>query len=212
MPHLLGLRRYIAKLEARDVEPGSWAEKLFEAVARGDLSMTEARLAIIDYVAPALDTTILATGHMLWQIGTQPAVWEALRESPTLVPAVVNEAVRLASPIRGFTRYALEPTAIGGSTVPAGGRVLVLFASANRDERRYDNPDLFDIRRDPRDQLGWGHGAHTCAGLHLARLEMEVLLEKLLLRVGRIEADRPVSIHNNVLQGFSRLPARFHAG
>jgi cytochrome P450 len=122
---------------------------------------------------------------------------------------VVNETVRLASPIRGFTRQAAHDFQIGDSTIPKGARALILFASANRDERRYANPDKFELSRNPRDHVGWGHGPHTCAGMHLARLEMEVLLGSLVKHIASIEVGKPVLLRNNVLQGFERLPAKF---
>lgn len=123
---------------------------------------------------------------------------------------MINEVVRLASPIRGFTRSVAEDYQVGDITIPRGERVLVLFASANHDERHYEDPSRFDVHRNPRDHVGWGHGAHTCVGMHLARLEMEVLLRGLLDHVERLAVASPTPIQNNVLQGFKALPARFH--
>ena len=163
---------------------------------------------VLDYVAPALDTTILAAGEMLWRLAVTPGAYGAIRDNPELIKGVVNEAVRMGSPIRGFTRLATQDFDVGGQTIPAGDRALILFASANRDERRYDAPDAFDINRNPRDHVGWGHGPHVCVGMHLARLELEILLETLVAQVTRIEVDTPTLVRNNVLQGFSRLPTR----
>jgi cytochrome P450 len=87
--------------------------------------------------------------------------------------------------------------------------VLILYASANRDERHYDRPEVFVVDRNPRDHVGWGHGPHVCAGMHLARLEMEVLLGELVRQVERIEVGTPERLRNNVLQGFTALPTRF---
>ena len=210
MPALLDLGKYVRALRREDVTPDGWADRLFAAAEQGQLSRAEANAMVIDYVAPALDTTILATGHMVWLLANRPEAYEALRAEPELIPGVVNETVRLASPIRGFTRHAAEDVDIGEQTVPAGSRVLILFASANHDERHYARPQDFDIRRNPRDHVGWGHGAHTCVGMHLARLEMEILLTSLVRRVSRIEAGKPVYLRNNVLQGFEKLPARFY--
>ena len=209
IPRLLELSSYIQNLNRSAVTPGGWADQLFDAADRGDLSPEEARAMIIDYVGPALDTTILATGHMLWHLATTGGAYDAVCADPTLIPGVVNEAVRLASPIRGFTRYAASDYDADGTVIPQGDRVLVLFASANRDERHYQDPDVFDVHRNPRDHVGWGHGAHSCVGMHLARLEMEVLLRALVEQVARIETDSPTQIRNNVLQGFKTLPARF---
>jgi cytochrome P450 len=210
MPDLLNLGRYVEKLRRDMVAPGGWAEKLFDAAGRGEISSEEANAMVIDYVAPALDTTILATGHMLWCLATTPGAYDALCAEPDLIPSAVNEAVRLASPIRGFTRYAAADVELASTMIPKGSRALILFASANRDERHYPNPDDFDIRRNPRDHVGWGHGTHTCAGMHLARLEMEILLASLVRQVARIEVGAPAPIRNNVLQGFEKLPAVFH--
>jgi len=208
VPVMQGLGRYVRNLDRKAVTPGGWADRLFDAADRGDISRTEARAMIIDYVAPALDTTILASGQMLWRLATTPGAYEAVRADPSLIPGVVNEAVRMGSPIRGFTRYAAEDFALDGVTIPKGDRALILFASANRDPAKYPDPDRFDVSRNPRDHVGWGHGQHTCVGMHLARLEMEVLMAALVERVARIEADRPTLAWNNVLQGFARLPAR----
>jgi cytochrome P450 len=210
IPQLHALGQYIQRLDRTAVAPDGWAARLFDAADRGALTADEARAMIIDYVAPALDTTILATGHLLWRLATTPGAYETLRSEPALIPSAVNEAMRLASPIRSFTRYALRPYAVGDITIPEGARVLILFASANHDERRYPDPETFDLRRNPRDHVGWGHGAHTCVGMHLARLEMEVLTRALLDRVVRVETGRPTPAWNNVLQGFARLPARFY--
>jgi cytochrome P450 len=208
VPVMQGLGRYVRDLDRKGVTPGGWADWLFDAADRGDISHAEARAMIIDYVAPALDTTILATGQMLWRLATTPGAYDAVRADPSLIPGAVNEAVRMGSPIRGFTRYAAEAFELDGVTIPAGDRALILFASANRDPDKYPDPDRFDVTRNPRDHVGWGHGQHTCVGMHLARLEMEVLLAALVQRVARIETDRPTPAWNNVLQGFARLPAR----
>lgn len=210
LPRMLDLRRYVYGLRRETLAPDGWAARLFQAADAGGLSPEEAQAMVIDYVAPALDTTILATGQMLWRLGTTPDAFAALRGEPELIPGVVNELVRLASPIRSFTRYAAQDYVADGVPIPKGSRVLVLFASANRDERRYTDPDRFDVRRNPRDHVGWGHGPHGCAGMHLARMEMEVLLESLVANVERIDVGEPELAWNNVLQGFSVLPARLH--
>lgn len=208
VPVMQGLGRYVRDLDRKAVTPGGWADRLFDAADRGEISRTEARAMIIDYVAPALDTTILATGQMVWRLAVTPGAYDAVRADPSLIPGIVNEAVRLGSPIRGFTRYAAEAFELGDAVIPAGGRALILFASANRDPARYADPDRFDVTRNPRDHVGWGHGAHTCVGMHLARLEMEILLATLVREVERIETGRPTLAWNNVLQGFARLPTR----
>lgn len=82
----------------------------------------------------------------------------------------------------------------------------MLYPAANRDERHFDNPDAFDITRNNRDHVGFGHGVHTCAGNNLARLEMESLLRALVEHVSEIKVGRPTIAMNNSLFGFSKLP------
>ena len=119
-------------------------------------------------------------------------------------------AIRLESPIRAFTRVAARDCEIDGAPVPAGARLLVLYASANRDERRWKDPERFDVEREAQTHLGFGFGAHICAGMHLARLEMTALLKALASRVERFELGEPIWATNNVLRGLASLPVRVH--
>lgn len=208
----LGMLAYSQRLNRSRIVPGSWAASVFDAADRGEIGRDEARAMVIDFVAPALDTTILATTHMLWLLAENPQAWERLRRGPELIPAAVVETVRLASPIRGFTRRVARAAEFGGVALPAGGRVVLLFGAANMDERRYPDPDRFDLERPPGGNLGWGNGPHTCVGIHLAKLEMAALLRALVERVGRIEVTgTPTRIRNNTLQGLSSLPLRLEA-
>ncbi len=146
---------------------------------------------MIDYIAPSLDTTISAISNALHLFATHPDQWQLLKDDPTLIPNAVNEVIRYESPLRAFSRQARHDTEIAGHRIRAGARVLVIYASANRDEREWDAPDTFDIRRDATRQLGFGHGAHACAGQGLARLETQAMLRALLERVDRIELTAP---------------------
>jgi cytochrome P450 len=210
-PNSLGMLAYSQRLSRSRVVPGSWAASVFDAADRGEIDKVEARNMVIDFIAPSLDTTILAATHMLWLLGENPAAWQRLRRDPELIPAAVVEAVRIASPIRGFTRRLSREAEIGGVCLPAGGRVVLLFGAANMDERRYPDPERFDLDRPPGGNLGWGHGPHTCVGIHLAKLELAALLRALVAQVETIEiAGPPTRIRNNTLQGIAALPVRLH--
>jgi len=121
---------------------------------------------------------------------------------------VVNETIRLGSPVRGFSRYITEDTEVAGYQLKKDNRVVVMWSCANRDARKYPNPHEFDIHRNPEDHLGWGHGVHRCAGEHLARLEMEELLKALCKYASRLEVSNPKYLLNNTLQGFKTLSGR----
>jgi cytochrome P450 len=205
----LGMLAYSRRLSRSGVVPGGWAESVFEAAERGEISKREARAMVIDFVAPSLDTTILASTQMLWLLGENPEAWQRLRADPELIGAAVVESVRLASPIRGFTRRLSRNVEYGGARIRAGERAVLLFGAANLDERRYRDPGRFDLDRPPGGNLGWGFGPHTCVGIHLAKLEMAALLRALLARVETIEIlGPPTRICNNTLQGIGSLPVR----
>jgi cytochrome P450 len=211
-PSSLGMLAYSQRLSRARVVPGSWAASVFDAADRGEISRVEARTMVIDLVAPSLDTTILASTCMLWLLGRNPETWRRIRRDPGLIPAAVVEAVRLASPIRGFTRRVARDAKIGRVSLRAGERVAVLFGAANLDERRFPDPQRFDLDRPPGGNLGWGNGPHTCVGIHLAKLEMAALLRALVAQVETIEiAGSPTRIRNNTLQGIGTLPVRLEA-
>ncbi|QKR99785.1 cytochrome P450 [Sphingomonas sp. CL5.1] len=203
---------FMAGLGKDKVRDGSWAGELFAAARSGRLSMQEAMAAISAYVIPSLDTTILAKGHLLANLARNPDQWALLRARPELIPGVVLEGVRRDSVLRWFSRVAVEDYAVDGATVPRGARVMLLYGCANRDERHYDDPDRFDVTRDARDHLAWGTGPHMCAGMHLARIEMEVLLEALVEADVTLEAGEPEIGANRGLYGFTALPFRLGQG
>lgn len=199
-------RTFMASLSAETVTSGSWAAQLFEAARTGKLSHQEAMAAISAYVIPSLDTTIYAKGHLLNNLAKSPEQWAMLRADPGLIPATVLEGVRHSSVIRWFSRVAQSDYAVEDAVVPAGARVMLLYGAANRDERRYTDPGRFDITRDARDHLAWGTGPHLCAGMTLARIEMEVLLEALVEAGVELTAGQPVPGINAGLFGFTALP------
>jgi cytochrome P450 len=209
LPKVGEMLAYISEHAKPDmVEPGSWAARLYDAAAADIVSMPQAIAMMIDYLGPSLDTTIFATGHLLMLLAQNPDQWEAVRGDPTLAENAIEECVRLESPIRGFTRLTTEDCEIDGVPLAAGSRTLLLYASANRDERRWHDPEAFDVRRDTRSHLGFGAGRHACAGMHLAKLEIASLLRSMIGRVRRFEADAPVRAINNLLRGLDSLPIR----
>ena len=131
-----------------------------------------------------------------------------LRRDPSLISSAVFEGVRHSAVVRWFSRLAVADYRAADVFVPEGTRVMVMYGSANRDERHYQDPDRFLVDRNPQDQLGWGTGPHMCGGMHLARLEMEVLLEALVENVETLEVDQPVLGTNRGLYGFESLPMR----
>ena len=214
VPGTVAMLRFARRvIRDRTVLDGSMAHELLCAADAGTLSHDELPALMVDYIAPSLDTTISAISTALYLFGTHPDQWQMLRDDPSLIPNAINEVIRYESPLRAFGRRVACDTEIGGATLPAGSRVLVLYASANRDELEWDAPDVFDIRRDAGRHLGFGNGAHACAGQGLARLETTAMLTALLHRVDRIEVAGPPSwAMNNVIRRHDRLPLRLVAG
>jgi cytochrome P450 len=208
-PDIIEMAGFAALVASAELPEGSMAAGILEAVARGDLSAGQCPMAIIDYLGPSLDTTISGLGNAIWLFATHPEQWQRLRESPGRAKQAFDEAIRLESPVTGFTRVTTRAAVIGGVELPPGARVLVSYASANRDERHWDDPERFDIERPNASHVAFGFGEHACAGMGLARLEATAVLTALARRVERFElAGTPVRKLNNVIRAFGSLPMR----
>jgi cytochrome P450 len=202
---------YARGCTADRVKPGSWVAKLYEAVEAGELRPEQVGPVMGDYLGPSLDTTILATGSAIALFAQNPDQWDKLRANPTLIPNAVNEAIRVESPIQGFSRVLTDDFSVEDQRLHKGARVLVMYASGNRDERRWEDPERFDITRRANEQLGFGHGIHMCMGANLARMEISALLSALIRRVERFELHEAERISNNVLRGYKSLKLTAHA-
>ncbi len=144
-------------------------------------------------------------GSAIWLLAQHPDQYELLRNDLSLATGALNETLRLETPIRGFARHTARATTFAGVDLPAGARVLVLYASANRDERKWDQPEVFDITRRNADHLGFGLGSHSCAGQGLARIEVTSVLASLArhaLSLQLCSAERSI---NNVIRSFSSI-------
>jgi cytochrome P450 len=206
------MRDWVMKITPESLKPGGLVARIRSLIDAGELAEEHFLSIMNDYLTPSLDTTISATGHLIFQLGRNPDEWAKLKSDPALIPNAVNETVRISAPIRSFTRHLTKDYAFGDVVVPAGARVMMMYASANRDERKFPNPDRFDVARpNARDHLGFGHGIHLCVGMHLAKLEMESLLSELVQKVDTIEVGEPSMVMNNSIHAFSRLPVTLHS-
>lgn len=207
---MLGFARRVVRQRA--VLDGSMAHELLMAADEGKLSHRECPPLMVDYLAPSIDTTMSAISNALYLFATHPDQWRLLRADPALMTNAINEVVRYEPPLRAFARYVGRQAEICGVTMPSGSRVLAIYASANRDEHEWTEPDVFDIRRDASRQIGFGQGAHACAGQGLARLETAAMLTALIERVDRIEVTgTPKWAINNIIRRHQSLPLKLIA-
>ena len=156
-----------------------------------------------------LDTTIQGIAHSLAAFAEFPDQWKVLREKPSLTRNAFEEAIRFASPVMTFFRTTTREVELGGIPLSEGHKVLLFLASANRDPRRWANPDDFAVERESAGHVGFGLGIHQCVGQMVARLEAEVMIQALLRRVESIEpAGSPRYRLNNTLRTLESLPLR----
>ncbi|MET8430915.1 cytochrome P450 [Nocardia sp. NPDC004860] len=155
------------------------------------------------------DTTASTLAGCLHQLAERPDVLERVKNDLDLIPHLVNESLRIVSPVKQFTRVALRDYEMRGQQIKAGDRLMLLFQSGNRDAEVFDNPDTFDIDRRPNKHIAFGYGPHMCIGQHLAKLEMRVMLEELLPKLARVEViGEPKLIQTNFVGGLRNLPVR----
>jgi cholest-4-en-3-one 26-monooxygenase len=140
-----------------------------------------------------------------------PEQWERLRADRTLLPGAVEEMLRYVTPVMNFRRTAMCDTELGGTAIREGDKVVFYHASANRDEEIFENPDVFDIGRDPNPHIAFGGGGpHFCLGANLARMEIRVMFEHLLDRLPDLhQAGEVQRLQSQFINGVKHLPVAF---
>lgn len=186
--------------------------QVYQHVDAGEINADHAALLVRSFLSAGVDTTTYAIGNALVCLAKHPEQWDAIRREPALLKSVFEELLRFESPFQMFFRTATCDTEIDGVAIREDDKVLVLLAAANRDPRKWRDPNTFDIRRSTTGHLGFGTGIHGCVGQMIARLEVEVVLSALARHVSRIElVDEPVRQLHNTLRGYESIPVRFHA-
>ena len=159
------------------------------------------------------DTTRnLVAGGML-ELLRRPDVLRSLRDEPRLLPGAIEEMLRFCSPVVHFRRTATRDVVLGGQPIAAGEKVVVFYASANRDETVFSDPDTFDIGRSPNEHVAFGGGGvHFCLGANLARVEIRAMFTEVLSRLHDMELAGPVErLRSNFINGPRHMPVRFRA-
>lgn len=158
------------------------------------------------------DTTSASTAGAMLALARDPEQFARVKADRSLVPGIVEEAIRWTTPVQHFMRTATQDVQFGDVTVKAGDWLMINYVAANHDPEQFDNPRKFDVTRDANRHLAFGAGAHQCLGLHLARLEMRLLFEALLDRIETVElAGEPRRAKSTFVGGLKTLPLRFTA-
>jgi len=162
-------------------------------------------------VAAGSETTRNAIALGVAALVEHPDQWDVLRSTPEALPAAVEEILRWSSPTLYNRRTATRDVEVAGRQVRAGDKVTLWWASANRDEDVFEDPFRFDVRRSPNPHLAFGHRSHFCLGATLARMEIRIVLEELLVRVDRVTLDGPIErFRTNKHAGVKHMPAVLH--
>ena len=191
------------------LDPDGLGMAMFHAADRGDITQAEAKLLVQILLSAAADTTVMTLGTAIRAFCEFPEQYQRLRQNPSLTRTAFDESLRWDSPSRMAGRITTRDVELEGYVIPAGTRCGLLFAAANRDPRKWADPDRFDISRDLRGQVGWGAGVHMCVGRTLAQLEADAMLAAMLPRIERWEAaGEPEPWMTTIGHGPVRLPVR----
>ncbi len=174
------------------------------------LSDMEYNLFFLFLIVAGNETTRTMASNGMRTLIEWPAQRARLLADPTLVRSAVEEMLRWAAPIHHFRRTATRDVELRGRRIRAGDKVIMWYPSANRDEDVFDDPYVFDVGREPNEQISFGFGEHFCLGANLARLELRVMFEELLARLPDIEmAAEPRRLHSNLINGIKEMRVRF---
>ncbi|MEW6636307.1 MAG: cytochrome P450, partial [Actinomycetota bacterium] len=202
----------MASCRRENLASGGFGAQIYEAADAGEITEHQAMMLVRSFLSAGLDTTVSALGNAVYLLATHPDQLDVLRADPSLARHAFEETIRFETPVQVFSRTATRNTEIGGIGIAKDQRVMIFFGAANRDPRRWDNPDVFDIGRKASGHLAFGLGIHSCVGKPVARIEGEAVLGAIARKVGRIELTGEPKRHlNNSVRGFETLPTTFHA-
>jgi 4-methoxybenzoate monooxygenase (O-demethylating) len=204
------VREWIAEMCKREnLRDGGLGADIYEHAPQCDMGPDEAALLVRSLLSAGVDTTVHGLGNAMFCFATHPEQWAAVHADPARARAAFEEVVRFESPVQTFFRTTTREVDVDGVRIPAGEKLLLFLAAANRDPRRWEDPDRFDVSRKASGHVGFGAGIHACVGQMLARLEADALLGALARRVEAIELDgEPELKLNNTLRGLASLPVR----
>jgi cytochrome P450 len=206
---------FLAQIEQRRAKPTEdIIGDLVTAEIDGEKLSDEAIYSFLRLLLPAgLETTYRSSGNLIYLLLTHPEQFHAVNDDHELIGSAIEEGLRYETPLTTVQRYATEETELEGVTLPEGAVIDVCIGSANRDERRWERSEDFDIFRKRVPHISFAAGEHTCMGLHLARMETRVALECLLTRLTNIQlvTDDNPHIFGQPFRSPTAIPVMFDA-
>jgi len=199
----------MSKCSRAALAPDGLGMQIFQAVDAGELNEAEAGMLVRSFLSAGVDTTVYGLGNALYCFAKYPEQWTILRENPSLIRLAFEEVLRFEAPVQTFFRTTTRDVEVSGIHLGEGEKVLLFLAAANRDPRRWERPDQFDVKRRATGHMTFGTGIHGCVGQAVARLEAEAVFGALAKRVASFElAGEPQRRLNNTLRGLDTLPLR----
>jgi cytochrome P450 len=199
---------YVAEqCQRENLAPDSFGGCIHAAADSGEITEAEAPMLVRSLLSAGIDTTVNGIGAAVYCLARFPDQLARLRQDPTLARNAFEEAVRFESPVQTFFRTTTRDIELSGHRIGEGEKVLMFLGAANRDPRRWENADQYDIGRKTSGHVGYGSGIHMCVGQLVARLEGETMMLALARKVSKIEITGPVKRrYNNTLRGLESLP------
>ncbi len=192
--------------------PHGFGAAVHAAADAGVLAADEAPVVVRSILTAGVDTTVSGIGAAVYCLALFPDQFAKLRANPRLARAAFEEAIRFESPVQTFFRTTARETEIGGLPISEGEKVLMFLGAANRDPRKWERPNDYDIERQVGGHVGFGYGIHQCVGQVLARMEGDCILTALARKVAAIEITGPIRRrYNNTLRGLASLPVTLRA-
>ena len=199
----------MSKCSRAALSPDGLGMQIFQAVDAGELTEAEAGMLVRSFLSAGIDTTVFGLGNALYCFAKYPEQWAILRDNPSLIRIAFEEVLRFEAPVQTFFRTTTREIEVGGVRLGEGEKVLLFLAAANRDPRRWERADQFDVRRRATGHMTFGTGIHGCVGQAIARLESEALFGALAKRGVSLEmTGEPTRRLNNTLRGLETLPLR----
>ena len=207
---------FTEKIEARRTDPQD--DLLSDLIAarmdnEAPLTLDEMLQMLVQFLVAGNETTTNMLTTITYRLATEPGLQARVRENPELIPALVDEMLRLEAPVQGMFRMAISNTTVGGKDLSAGDMVWLAYGSANRDPEVFDAAEDLDLDADRPPHLAFSRGEHFCLGANIAKLELKVAVEIMLARLDDIELDfdaGDIDYHDTfILRGIESLPIRF---